>query len=166
MTRETNTFDRNPVVSLTPDALVLGAESFRWSQVRAFGVSVVDAGVTVGRVRFARVGMGVGYLLTLALIDSHSQGTVERQVIISSHEDELVKTLQVTLPDKWQGVASFFAMRKRLGFSNKATYWAIAAILAFTLAAVAAIVWYSMAEAKAKRENQRPGTHQLLRLRR
>jgi hypothetical protein len=49
--------------------------------------------------------------------------------------------LRARVSDRWKGEAGFFAMRKRLGFSNKTTFFAVAAI---TLIVTACVVGWAI----------------------
>jgi hypothetical protein len=124
------TFDVNPACSTTQDSLLVGRRAIPWNCIEKFGVSYQ---------RDPR--FGTAHYLHLAYREPPIPRAKEMLVLLPSGDHPLVRAVHARIPHAWLGTHSYFAMRKQLGFSNKAIFAIIAGIILFVFVVTGVIVW-------------------------
>lgn len=157
MTNE-RTFDLGPsTATVTREALWVGKMEIPWSNVLAAGVSYQSNG---------RYSSGRTALLHMAHAPPGGAKPKEMLIYLQASAEtnqQFVGEVRRSLPaERWLGEGEYFAMRKRLGFSNTMLFAIVAGIVVVVLVAVLAIALKSKPSRAPARgtesgQVQRPG---------
>ncbi|APR80763.1 Hypothetical protein A7982_06110 [Minicystis rosea] len=123
--------------------ITLGASSFKYGPVEIAYSDVFGAGIGLQERRVATYrSLIIGY---------RQAGDPKPHKILfrlppGPEGNQLVEGLRARIPDRWQGEAPFFAMNKKLGFSNKMAFTATAIAVLVAVVITAVLVGSSMSK--------------------